>query len=204
VTIWRNKAEWELWGDRLIDGVTYNFEHLRSFDMQVTRPAKGEWPAFNATVRVVFDCHVVTEAIDFIGEGPAYWTDIGGNGRMFELERFQYSQSLPSMMSGLPSGLTKCYFAAKNNYMIWKPAALSGPGHYQVYFDIYMPEMQPIGTTLLILYVQSAFLRTVPHTEQREKFTPFVAICGKLAGVVEPKKKGPRSKAKGKKVIAGM
>jgi len=108
---------------------------------------------------------------------------------MFELERYQYSHSLPSMMSGLPSGLTKCYFAAKNNYMIWKPAALSGPGHYQVYFDIYLPEIQSIGTTLLILYVQSAFLRTVPHTEQREKFTPFVAICGKLAGVVESKKK---------------
>ena len=53
---WRNEKEWALWDDRNIDGVTYSFTHLRSFDMEVVKEARGDWAEFRAIVRVVFDC----------------------------------------------------------------------------------------------------------------------------------------------------
>uniref|UniRef100_UPI003CEEDF09 hypothetical protein n=1 Tax=Janthinobacterium sp. PSPC3-1 TaxID=2804653 RepID=UPI003CEEDF09 len=98
---WRNENEWVLWDDRKIDGTTYSFTHLRSFDMAVLKEARGAWPEFRATVRVVFDCHVVTEKADFVMDDPMYWRDTGGHGRKFDATRYGYSLSLPELLCGL-------------------------------------------------------------------------------------------------------
>jgi hypothetical protein len=193
---WRNQKEWALWDDRYIDGVTYSFTHLRSFDMQVVKAARGEWAEFKATVRVVFDCHVVTERADFVPDDPRYWQDTGGNGRKFDVTRYQYSMNLPTLLGGLPSGKVKCYVGKHigkfNNYMVWESADVPGT-HYQAYFDIYKPSIQPPGEVpVLIMYVQSAYLKDEPFAKQRERFKSFGQICAELAGAIEPKAKGQR------------
>lgn len=192
------EKQWEQWEDRTIDGVLYALGHLRSFDMSVIKEARGEWAEFRTTVRVVFDCHVVTEAAEFVAGDPRYWRDLGGSGRRFEVERYEYSHRLPELISGLPTGKVKCYIAKKNNYMVWENGNTdAGTEHYQVYFDLYRPAIQPPGEIpLLILYVQSAYLKNEPFAQQRERFQAFGKICAELAGVIPPKPKGPRSKKK--------
>lgn len=194
------EAQWEKWEDRTIDDTLVSFGHLRSFDMEVVKEARGEWPELRLVVRVVFDCHVVTEAAqEHIAGDPRYWRDLGGVSRRFEAERYQYSLRLPDMLSGLPSGKVKCYMAKKNNYMVWEVGDAGDAEHYQVYFDLYKPMVQPPGETpLLILYVQSAYLKNEPFAKQRERFVAFGQICGQLAGVIKPKPKGPKSKIKRK------
>lgn len=195
------EAQWEQWADRTIDGTLYPLTHLRPFDMEVVKEARGDWPELRLTVRVVFDCHVVTEACaEHVAGDPRYWRDLGGASRRFQLERYQYSLRLPEMIGGLPTGKVKCYLAKKNNYMVWEVGDAGDDEHYQVYFDLYKPEIQPPGEIpLLILYVQSAYLKNEPFAKQRERFQAFGQICGQLAGVIQPKPKGPRSKIKRKK-----
>lgn len=192
------EAQWEQWADRTIEGALVPLGHLRPFDMEVVKEARGDWQELHLTVRVVFDCHVVTEAAEeHIADDPRYWRDLGGASRRFQLERYQYSLRLPEMIGGLPTGKVKCYLAKKNNYMVWEVGNAGGEEHYQVYFDIYKPEIQPPGEIpLLILYVQSAYLKNEPFAKQREHFQAFGQICGRLAGVIQPKPKGPRSKIK--------
>lgn len=190
---WRNEKEWALWEDRVIDGQLYSFTHLRSFDMEVVKEARGDWPEFRVTVRVVFDCHVVTEKAEYIEGDTAYWRDTGGNGRKFVPARYQYSLTLPALIAGLPSGKVKCYVAKQNNYMVWESGDGEDKAHYQAFFDIYKPTAQPAGVPPhLILYVQSAYLKDEPFAKQRERFKAFGQICAELAGAIERKPKGPR------------
>lgn len=192
---WRNEKEWASWSDREIDGVLYTFSHLRSFDMFVEKEAKGSWPAFAATIRVVFDCHVLTERGDIHAGGSAFWRDTGGKIRRFSLQRYQYSWCLPDLLSSLPSGRIKCYVAKHRNYMIWKPAGSAGHAQYQVYFDLYKPATQPAGDIpRLLLYVQSAFLKNEPFAQQRHRFKAFGTICAEVAGVIPKKTRGERQK----------
>lgn len=201
---WRNEKEWAQWGDRDIDGTVYTFTHLRSFDMAVHKEARGDWAEFRANVRVVFDCHVVTEKIErFVADDPRCWRDTGGKGRLFNLARYQHSFKLPDLISGLPTGQVKCYVGKHhgkfNNYMVWEVEDGPGQGHYQAYFDIYKPHLQPPGEVpLLILYVQSAYLKDEPFAKQRERHKAFGQICAELAGVIAPKAKGPRSRVRQK------
>lgn len=195
---WRNEKEWALWEDRMINGSLHSFAHLRSFDMAVLKDARGDQAQFKATVRVVFDCHVITESAEFVDGDPHYWQDTGGKGRRFETQRYQYSFALPGLIAGLPTGKIKCYIGKHNNYMVWKPADAPSPQvHYQAYFDIYKPSNQPPGhDPLLILYVQSAYLKDEPFAAQRERFKSFGKICAELAGVILLKPKGPHPKKK--------
>lgn len=198
---WRNPAKWTTWQERTIEGVTYNFDHLKLFDMLVNRPAVRDFEEMNVTVRVVFDCHVVTKAIEeaeFKEGDPAYWRDTGDKPRLFQANRHEYSKGLPALLSGVGEGKVKCYIAKKNNYMVWEPSNVPpGTAHYQAFFDLYKPAVQPAeGHPLLILYVQSAYLKDEPFAAQRERHQSFGQICAQLLGIVPKKTKGPSNKAK--------
>jgi len=163
---WRNQNEWALWHDREINGMVYSFNHLRSFDMPVVKKAKGGLAEFKVMVRVVFDCHVVTEKIsldEYDEQNLQYWKDTGGHCRKFNLSRYTCSLRLPTLISELTTGKVKCYVGKHigkyNNYMVWESSGGQRRVHYQAYFDIYKPiNSQPKETPLLILYVQSAYL----------------------------------------------
>ncbi|BCN13374.1 hypothetical protein RPSD_52590 (plasmid) [Ralstonia solanacearum] len=199
---WRNSVRWEQWESRTIDGVVYSFEHLVQFDMRLERPAKGNLEAFSIGIRVVFDCHVVTDLDETLGPDdvatdPRYWVDTGDNCRRFHSDRYELSKSLPDLIRGLPDGKTKCYIAKNTNYMVWRPlgAGLEGP-HYQVFFDLYRTDD---ATPRLVMYVQSAYVKDNPLKVQREHEKPFATVCAELAGLIKKEPKGPRNKAKKKK-----
>jgi hypothetical protein len=199
---WRNPARWERWESRTIDGTAYSFGHLAQFDMRLERPAKGDWAAFNIGIRVVFDCHVVTEKDEDVTPetvlgNSSYWIDTGDNCRRFHPDRYQLSKQLADLIRGLPSGQTKCYVAKNANYMVWRPmgAGLDGP-HYQVFFDLYRTGD---STPRLVMYVQSAYVKDNPLKVQRQDEKPFATACAELAGLIQNKPKGTRNKAKKKK-----
>lgn len=85
--------------------------------------------------------------------------------------------------------------------MVWDSADAPGQAHYQAFFDIYKPSIQPPGEVpVLIMYVQSAYLKDEPFAKQRERFKAFGQICAEVAGAIAPKPKGPQSANKpGKK-----
>ncbi len=196
---WRHPAQWTVWANRTIQGVLQPLTHLLPFDMELSRSARGNLPALVVPIKVVFDCHVVTEEdnsvnpLDVIGD-ERYWLDSGGRARLFHPGRHQLSFSLPQMIDGLTDGKTKCYGAKKNNYMVWRPLGQlqSGP-HYQVFFDIYRPAA---SARKLIMYVQSAYVKDEPLSVQRQNERVFATICAGLVGAIPAKHKGPRNKAK--------
>ena len=117
-------------------------------------------------IRVVFDCHVCTEAYDAthhrIEDGSAsLWLDAGRMVRVFHPDRYVLSHSLPGLIRGLTDGRTKCYSTKRRNYMVWKPHGHGvGVPHYQVFFDLYRTdEPKP----RLVMYVQAPTSRIDPR-----------------------------------------
>ncbi len=115
---------------------------------------------------------------------------------MFDPVRYKQSLKLPELIEQLPQGKISLYAAKSNNYMIWRPggAAIDDP-HYQVFFDLHKPAHR---TNFLILYVQSAYLKTDPLATQRERKLAFGKVCAERLGLIPKSPKG-RAKKKGMK-----
>ena len=192
----RNIDVWTNWVNRTIDNVDYAFDHLVPFEMLLQRPATGALPAMALSIRVVFDCHVVTESCDqdyeVVAEDPAYWADTGNQCRRFVPARHAQSQQLPEFLRSLVTGKVKCYQAKSNNYMTWKIQNGTVNQHYQVYFDLY----RPADANYVVLYVQSAYLKDTPTSVQRKNQVVFATLCAKTMGFIAPPRKGPTNKGK--------
>ncbi|QWT19661.1 hypothetical protein KPL74_18165 [Bacillus sp. NP157] len=183
---WRDAARWERWSQRMIDGVTYSFEHLRDFDMTLSRPARNNLPPFCVSIRVVFDCHVVTEAaqphaiLERENRAPC-WIDSGGRECLFSRARYLRSLGLPALIRGLLDGATRCYVASYHNYMMCEQVRIDDRlAYYQVYFDLYRPVPEP----RLVMYVQSAYVKDVPTAASRRHVKPFATLCAEKMGAV--------------------
>jgi hypothetical protein len=194
---WRESASWLRWESRVIDGHTVSFEHLREFDMMLTRPAYGSFPDLRVSIRVVFDCHVVTEAdrsarLKLAVDDPMYWIDSGGICRRFEYRRYVCSHALPSLIRGLPNGKTKCYVGGNENYLVCHRQSREGLSEfYQVYFDLYRPR----GEERLVMYIQSAYIKDEPNAADRRHEKVFATACIEKMGMITKKEKGARRKA---------
>lgn len=182
------------WMSRTIDGVEYCFDHLKTYRITVSRPARSPHAEMSFDLVVNFDCHVATEACGEPHEGPAYWRDSAGKCRVFDKRRYELSQALPSIIQAMVDGKDYCYEAKKNNYMVWKPAEsnLADPP-YLFFFDLYL---SPEEKGVLVLYVQSAYEKDEPWRMQRENRKVFLRVCSELLGLMPKKTKGPRSKSR--------
>jgi len=186
---WRDTSQWERWAPRSIGGTTYTFDHLLAFDMTVERPARGDLPSLLVHVRVVFDCHVVTESVGKgLPAGPpwdsAVWIDSGGRERRFNQSRYLRSLGLPLLIRGLTNGQSRCYVASAHNYMVCERIDVQGRSeYYQVYFDLY----RPTNESRLVMYVQSAYVKDHPLAASRKHAKPFATLCAEKIGAVPRK-----------------
>lgn len=166
--------------------------------MLLERPGRNDSPPLVVSIRVVFDCHVVTEEDNTVvakgvADDPAYWVDSGGLCRVFNEARYQRSLGLPDLLRSLTDGKTKCYVASDDNYMVCQRTTKEGiTEFYQIYFDIYRA---PTGHPRLVMYVQSAYVKDIPTAADRQHEKPFATICAQTIGAIQKKKKGPRNKA---------
>jgi hypothetical protein len=188
---WRNAAQWERWVPRTIDGTVYSFEHLHDFDMIVSRPPRNDLPALRVCIRIVFDCHVVTESESakygiLSSEDPSIWIDSGGRRRIFNHARYLRSLGLPKLIHGLATGQSRCYVSSHHNYMTCEQVSTAGRlEHYHVYFDLYRPGQEP----RLVMYVQSAYVKDQTTAASRRHAKPFATLCAEKLGIV-PRSKG--------------
>ena len=190
---WRNPAQWEVWADREIQGLSCSFNHLLPFDMTLSRPATkdGKHPAMSIDIRVVFDCHVVTEAFDpQVHPSPVpaeeTWYDASNVMRVYHADRFQLSQGLPQLIKDMAaSGKNpRCFETTRNNFMVLeKQGNAQSIEYYHVFFDLYRSPRVQEGGARLILYVQSAYLKDVPMRSRRTDSTLFAAVCAKKMGL---------------------
>jgi hypothetical protein len=191
-----NSAPSADWAPRTIGGTAYGFEHLRPFEMHLRRPATAALAPLEIPIRVVFDCHVVTQAcsicFEHVAGHPAYWVDSGGHCRVFRADRHAQSLELPNFIRSLLSGRVKCYAAKSSNFMAWKAVADTTTQHYQVYFVVYRPR----GADHLVLYVQSAYVKQSPLPAQRESRRVFATLCAQAFGAIAHHPKGRTSKSK--------
>jgi hypothetical protein len=195
---WRDSAGWLRWEPRAIEGKDTSFEHLREFDMVLSRPAYAGFPSLRVPIRVVFDCHVVTEAdlttrAESVSHNPLYWVDSGGACRKFDSRRYACSHDLPELIRKLPGGQTKCYVGGNDNYLVCQRGASEGRVEfYQVYFDLYRPRDED----RLVMYVQSAYIKDVPNAADRKHEKVFATACIEKMGMIAKKLKGPRNKSR--------
>lgn len=189
---WRDASQWERWAPRVIGGVTYTFDHLLPFEMTVERPARGDLPSLRVDVRVVFDCHVVTEGVGKSAwkNSPwdaSIWVDSGGRERQFNHSRYIRSLGLPMLIKGLTTGQSRCYVASAHNYMVCEqPGMLGATEYYQVYFDLY----RPTSESRLVMYVQSAYVKNHPQAASRQHAKPFATLCAEKIGAIPRKQPG--------------
>lgn len=175
----------------MIDGVSYSFDHLLDFDMSLSRPPREGLLAFHVSIRVVFDCHVVTEAekpneTSSNDAGASTWIDSGGRRRRFSQSRYAHSRRLPALIRALPTANTRCYVASGHNYMVCERTTSDRKvEYYQVYFDLYRPGHDD----RLVLYVQSAYVKDDPTAASRRHAKPFATLCAEKMGLIQ--KKGP-------------
>lgn len=176
-----------VWADRCIDGEHYRFQHLRTHDLVFRKPAKAALPELTASIRVVFDCHVVTEKWPVMAEGPAFWLDKGGHCRRFNQQRYLKSFALPDIVAALVRDEIACYRARHRNYMVWQsPSDLNGDAPYLLFFDLYRSPREP---AVLVLYVQSAYHKDNPGGIRREHRVIFGRLCAELLGRSAPEQK---------------
>lgn len=189
---WRNPAQWEVWADREIQGLSRSFNHLLPFDMTLSRPATkdGKHPAMAIDIRVVFDCHVVTEAFDpQIHPSPVpaeeTWYDASKAMRVYHADRYQRSQGLPQLLKDMTTGKNpRCFETTRNNFMVLERQGIAQSiEYYHVFFDLYRSPRGQGGGARLILYVQSAYLKDVPMRSRRTDSTLFAAVCAKKMGL---------------------
>lgn len=179
-----------MWRERLIDGQTYNFDHLIPFEIVFSRAATDCLSAVSWAITVVFDCHVFTRGMragEKLPEAQYVWYDKGGHVRVFSPVRFKLSKGLAELIRGLPDGRTRCFLARRNNYMVFKLLPQEGGLHqtWQVYFTLTRHQ----GSTPLLLYVQSAYIKDQPRNEDRKDTTTFGTICAETLGLIKKRKR---------------
>jgi hypothetical protein len=189
---WRDASKWERWASRCIEGTHYTFDHLHDFDMTLSRPARPGLGAMTVTIRVVFDCHVVTEAdasATFDPSDLGAWRDSGGRVRRFNHGRYIRSLRLPLLIRDLTSGNGRCYIASHHNFMVCER---TGPDsrveYYHVYFDLY----RPAGGARLVMYVQSAYVKDQPGATSRRHVKQFATLCAEKMGLVPGRRAGSK------------
>lgn len=187
---WRNPAQWVVWSERHISGRTHSFEHLLPFDMALTRPAKGKYPELSIDIRVVFDCHVVTESFNPLAHmnppPEETWRDAGNRLRVFHTDRYQLSMELPTMIRGMVAdgNNPRCFEANRKNFMVLERRGQPpSTEYYHVFFDLYRSPRIQGNSSRLIMYIQSAYIKDVPLQKRRTDSTLFAAVCAKKMGI---------------------
>ena len=170
-------------------GNTYEFHHLAPSSHTVDLDAAG---TARATLHVTYSIHCFTETFDSATHQEHHRYTHAGETRAFNLERYNCSIYLPSIVGGMARA--KVYRALQNNYTYVALVPINGQQNpYSMFFTL--KEVASPGTPTVKMYVQSAYLKplTVAATAQSWRFG---SLLGQVSGVFESASKKPRPKKK--------
>ncbi|MER8855845.1 hypothetical protein NKH94_30465 [Mesorhizobium australicum] len=156
------------WPNRTIQGVTYTFDHLSPFTMEVTPKAEGA-----KTYSLLVDFHLHTFAREWRHtDTPDYRFAEGKDIRCLCTERYGMSLSLPEMIRAS----TKAYFSQKHNYMVFRPVPDHAP--YAAFFSMQRAKNQSYDA---IMTVVSAYQKGELPKQSLLKSIGFATLVAKTA-----------------------
>ena len=166
------------WRNHTINGEVFVLEHLQPFTWELHQPCTDKHPARDFRFHVTFSCHCFTRKPDD-GEtvDPEYWYQAPRETRVFCLERWSFSKSLPTIIQELDQ--RRCYHTGHRNFFTIDLIEPNGiQRDYEVYFDVNRSERKG----WLNLVVQSAYVRDPGYrsAQPRKRAVKF-GIIARLA-----------------------
>jgi hypothetical protein len=168
------------WRAFVHDGQTYDLSHLHPQLINFTQKAKGEKPAREYEVQLVYSLHCFTRGChaDVATDNALAYSD-SRETRLFDFGRYECSKQLPEIVRALP--VSPCYHTGHGNFFTVKlfNALLGEEETYEVYFKASRSSTRPVRLTL---FVQSAYVRDRAHGNppSRKKINFFVILHNTL------------------------
>jgi hypothetical protein len=168
------------WRTFVHDGQVYDLSHLHPQQLNFTQAAKGDQPAREYEVQLVYGLHCFTRSRQVeIGSDDSLAYSDSRETRQFDFGRYECSKQLPAIVQALPT--SPCYHTGHGNFFTVKlfNASIGEEETYEVYFKVSRSSTRPAR---LILFVQSAYVRDRAHTNppSRKKINFFVILHNTL------------------------
>lgn len=144
------------WNNFLHNGVAYPLNHLHPELWVFTQPAKGDKPAINYTIRVIYSLHTFTTKE--VGDRP--YSD-NRETRNFCFNRYDDSKVLPQVIKAIGNGYV--FHTGRDNFLRIDQGLDT---EYEVFFTAIKSKEKNAD---IQLYIQSAYLRTRGDTPRAGK-----------------------------------
>ena len=171
-------------------GTIYKFDHLDSLRMGL--PLNG--PGTNIISMVVtFGCHCFTEEFDGSLHSPDYRYTYNKELRAFDLQRYECSLQLPSVIQAMLRGTI---YNADESYTYAAHINLGAGVGSQVYSVFFSLERdKSVEAPALRMFVKSAYLKPLVAKKNAQNWR-FMSLAGQISGAFPPKAKKPKPEKK--------
>lgn len=179
-------------------GQTYAFEHLHPRNLSVAlKPPTGE---VIAKVQVSFGIHCFTEEFDHSKHGDHHRYTHGRELRAFNLERYECSLQLPSIVDAITGG--KVYYAGDSYTYVAHIEVPPGSAaqNYSLFFNLVKDASSTLQAPQANMFIKSAYFRDLAAAQNGANWR-FAALVGLNTGVYPPSvkskpvKKGAKAKS---------
>src|SRR5712691_5201902 len=143
-------------------GKQYDLAHLHPKTVSYLQPAKGTSPPRGYKVDVIFSHHCFTRGTENETPDPALLYSDGRETRIFDFRRYELSHRLPAIVDGLMT--CRCFHAERGNFFTIE--IIDDQGN-KIDYEVYFTASKSSKGGVIILYVQSAYIRDSAHRANR-------------------------------------
>ncbi|MCF6235081.1 MAG: hypothetical protein L3J70_01685 [Gammaproteobacteria bacterium] len=158
-----------MWNPFIYKNKIYELGHLQPFAFTVVQEAKGHNPEKRYSLEVIFSLHCFSrkQLNGEVIEKEHLYSD-NRETRVFCFERYEWSKKLPYIIKSLEN--RKCYHAKNSNFFTVDVMGDEGVTEkYEVYFTLSKSKKKGV----INLYVQSAYVRSKDHEQERKNKKPI-------------------------------
>lgn len=157
------------WKPFEIDDVVYCLDHLHTQRKIFAQTAKGDKPAVQYVVDVIFGLHCFTRGIktDEVIDDQLLYSD-SRESRVFDFQRYELSKQLPAIVETLVA--RKCSHTGKGNFFTIE---LLTDDQVIIQYEIFFEVSRSTQRGVLNLFVQSAYVRDDRHLSNTPKKKPI-------------------------------
>jgi hypothetical protein len=145
-------------------GTRYDVRHLRDTVITYTQPAVPGKPERTYTVEVSFSWHCYTRSVEGNDKPADIMQASSGEQRCFCPNRYSHSLRLPEIIADLSNRY--CQTSGRGNFITVEFIDDDGTClEYEIYFNI----RKAITGKNLRLYIETAFIRTIPDEYKNKR-----------------------------------
>lgn len=143
-------------------GTRYDLKHLKDFTFDLIQPAADKKPERKYNIKARFSWHCFTRSPETDDTG--IMTNADGEQRCFCLDRYKHSHRLPDIITDLANRY--CQTTGHGNFITVEIIEEDGTKQdYEIYFNV----RKPASGKHLELFVETAFVRTIPELYKTKK-----------------------------------